>query len=208
MCIDTILMRRGKVLKRLHLGIALTCSCSLLMGDISVLHGKALEKTIRYQKQEDCFMCGNEDRSLFSLYNEGIGVLNLNNLEIYTLLPEEGSTGSNSSINSNGENKTTVEIDKNNTRKITDVTFRLKKDSRPDAAEMGEIMCEDCVNSILENNIYDMSFVDLSTREIIPLVDNMVEFFVGDYAINKISGTMKEQDKTLEYLVFFAPETK
>ncbi len=282
MCIDTILMRRGKVLKRLHLGIALTCSCSLLMGDISVLHGKALEKTIRYQKQEDCFMCGNEDRSLFSLYNEGIGVLNLNNLEIYTLLPEEGSTGSNSSINSNGENKTTVEIDKklynegigvlnlnnleiytllpeegstgsnssinsngenkttveidkNNARSITDVTFRLNKGSKADAAEMGEIMCEDCVNSILKNNTYDMSFVDLSTREIIPLVDNMVEFFVGDYAmsfvdlstreiiplvdnmveffvgdyaIHKISGTMKEQDKTLEYLVFFAPETK
>ena len=97
-------------------------------------------------------MCGNEDRSLFSLYNEGIGVLNLNNLEIYTLLPEEGSTGSNSSINSNGENKTTVEIDKNNARSITDVTFRLNKGSKADAAEMGEIMCEDCVNSILKNN--------------------------------------------------------
>lgn len=206
MCIDTILMRRGKVLKRLHLGIALTCSCSLLMGGISVLHGKALEKTIRYQKQEDCFMCGNEDRSLFSLYNEGIGVLNLNNLEIYTLLPEEGSTGSNSSINSNGENKTTVEIDKNNTRKITDVTFRLKKDSRPDAAEMSSVMCEECANSILENNTYDMSFVDLSTREIIPLVDNMVEFFVGDYAVHKVSGGNEEQGKTLEYLIFYAPE--
>lgn len=153
-------------------------------------------------------MCGNEDRSLFSLYNEGIGVLNLNNLEIYTLLPEEGSTGSNSSINSNGENKTTVEIDKNNARSITDITFRLNKGSKANAAEMGAIMCEDCVNSILKNNTYDMSFVDLSTREIIPLVDNMVEFFVGDYAIHKISGTMKEQDKTLEYLVFFAPETK
>ena len=195
-------------MKRLHLGIALTCSCSLLMGGISVLHGKALEKTIRYQKQEDCFMCGNEDRSLFSLYNEGIGVLNLNNLEIYTLLPEEGSTGSNSSINSNGENKTIVEIDRNNTRKITDVTFRLKKDSRPDAAEMSSVMCEECANSILENNTYDMSFIDLATKEIIPLEDDRVQFFVGDYAVHKVSGTMKEQDKTLEYLVFFAPETK
>lgn len=151
-------------------------------------------------------MCGNEDRSLFSLYNEGIGVLNLNNLEIYTLLPEEGSTGSNSSINSNGENKTTVEIDKNNTRKITDVTFRLKKDSRPDAAEMSSVMCEECANSILENNTYDMSFIDLSTREIIPLVDNMVEFFVGDYAVHKVSGGNEEQGKTLEYLIFYAPE--
>ena len=206
MCIDTILMRRGKVLKRLHLGIALICSCSLLMGGISVLHGKALEKTIRYQKQEDCFMCGNEDRSLFSLYNEGIGVLNLNNLEIYTLLPEEGSTGSNSSINSNGENKTTVEIDKNNARSITDVTFRLNKGSKADAAEMSSVMCEECANSILENNTYDMSFVDLSTREIIPLVDNMVEFFVGDYAVHKVSGGNEEQGKTLEYLIFYAPE--
>lgn len=206
MCIDTILMRRGKVLKRLHLGIALTCSCSLLMGCISVSHGKTLDKNIRYQKKEECFMCGNEDRSLFSLYNEGIGVLNLNNLEIYTLLPEEGSTGSNSSINSNGENKTTVEIDKNNARSITDVTFRLNKGSKADAAEMGEIMCEDCVNSILKNNTYDMSFVDLSTREIIPLVDNMVEFFVGDYAVHKVSGGNEEQGKTLEYLIFYAPE--
>ena len=206
MCIDTILMRRGKVLKRLHLGIALTCSCSLLMGDISVLHGKALEKTIRYQKQEDCFMCGNEDRSLFSLYNEGIGVLNLNNLEIYTLLPEEGSTGSNSSINSNGENKTTVEIDKNNARSITDVTFRLNKGSKADAAEMSSVMCEECANSTLENNTYDMSFIDLATKEIIPLEDDRVQFFVGDYAVHKVSGGNEEQGKTLEYLIFYAPE--
>ena len=195
-------------MKRLHLGIALTCSCTLLVGCISVSQGKAVEKIIEYQKQEDCFLCSDEDRSLFSLYDEGIGVLNLNRIEIYPLISEDDDSGSGSTINTNGENKTVVEIDRNNTRKITDVTFRLKKDSRPDAADRGEIMCEDCVNSILENNIYDMSFVDLSTREIIPLEDNMVQFFVGDYAVHKISGTMKEQDKTLEYLVFFAPETK
>lgn len=94
MCIDTILMRRGKVLKRLHLGIALTCSCSLLMGCIFVSHGKTLDKNIRYQKKEECFMCGNEDRSLFSLYNEGIGVLNFNRLEIYPLLSEDDDSGS------------------------------------------------------------------------------------------------------------------
>ena len=193
-------------MKRLHLGIALTCSCTLLVGCISVSQGKAVEKIIEYQKQEDCFLCSDEDRSLFSLYDEGIGVLNLNRIEIYPLISEDDDSGSGSTINTNGENKTVVEIDRNNTRKITDVTFRLKKDSRPDAAEMGEIMCEDCVNSILENNIYDMSFVDLSTREIIPLVDNMVEFFVGDYAVHKVSGGNEEQGKTLEYLIFYAPE--
>ena len=53
-----------------------------------------------------------------------------------------------------------------------------------------------------------MSFIDLATKEIIPLEDDRVQFFVGDYAVHKVSGTMKEQDKTLEYLVFFAPETK
>lgn len=190
------------------MGIALTCSCTLLVGCISVSQGKAVEKIIEYQKQEDCFLCSDEDRSLFSLYDEGIGVLNLNRLEIYPLISEDDDSGSGSTINTNGENKTVVEIDRNNTRRITEVTFRLKKDSKLEAAEMGEIMCEDCVNSILENNIYDMSFVDLSTREIIPLEDDRVQFFVGDYAIHKISGTMKEQDKTLEYLVFFAPETK
>ena len=194
-------------MKKIHLSIiALTCSCSLLMGCISVSHGKTLDKNIRYQKKEECFMCGNEDRSLFSLYNEGIGILNLNRLEIYPLLSEDDDSGSSSTINTNGENKTTVEIDKNNARSITDVTFRLNKGSKADAAEMGEIMCEDCVNSILKNNTYDMSFVDLSTREIIPLVDNMVEFFVGDYAVHKVSGGNEEQGKTLEYLIFYAPE--
>lgn len=193
-------------MKKLQLGIALTCSCTLLMGCISVSNERATENSIRYQKKEECFLCGNEDRSLFSLYKEGIGVLNLNNLEIYTLLP--GEEGSGSTINSNGENKTTVEIDRNNTRRITDVTFRLQKGSQADAEEMGEIMCEDCVTSILKDNTYDMSFVDLSTREIIPLEDNMVQFFVGDYAVHKVSGGNEEQGKTLEYLVFYAPETK
>ena len=187
-------------MKRLHLGIALTCSCTLLVGCISASQGKTAEKIIKYQKQEDCFLCSDEDRSLFSLYDEGIGVLNLNRLEIYPLLSDDDGSGSGSTINTNGE------IDRNNTRRITDVTFRLKVDSKPDAAEMGEIMCEDCVNSILENNTYDMSFVDLSTREIIPLEDNMVQFFVGDYAVHKVSGTDEEQGKTLEYLVFFAPK--
>lgn len=195
-------------MKRLQLGIALTCAGILLIGGVSVSHGKAVEKTIKYQKQEDCFLCSNEDKSLFSLYDEGIGVLNLNGLEIYPLLSDDDDSGSGSAINSNGENKTVVEIDRNNTRRITDVTFRLKKDSKPDAAEMSKIMCKDCVNSILENNTYDMSFVDLATREIIPLEDNMVQFFVGDYAVHKVSGTDEEQGKTLEYLVFFAPETE
>ncbi|EGG87258.1 hypothetical protein HMPREF0987_00910 [Lachnospiraceae bacterium 9_1_43BFAA] len=33
-------------------------------------------------------------------------------------------------------------------------------------------MCEECANSILENNTYDMSFIDLATKEIIPLEDD------------------------------------
>ena len=54
-------------------------------------------------------------------------------------------------------------------------------------------MCEECANSILENNTYDMSFIDLATKEIIPLEDDRVQFFVGDYAVHKVSGTMKSR---------------
>ena len=164
-------------MKRLHLGIALTCSCTLLVGCISASQGKTAEKIIKYQKQEDCFLCSDEDRSLFSLYDEGIGVLNLNRLEIYPLLSDDDGSGSGSTINTNGENKTVVEIDRNNTRRITDVTFRLKVDREPDASGNGRDYVRTGVNSILENNTYDMSFVDLSTREIIPLDSNTVEFW-------------------------------
>lgn len=190
------------------MGIAVACTGILIIGGITFFHRKTAEKPIQYQKQEDCFLCANEDRTLFSLYEEGIGVLNLNNLEIYTLMPEDNSTGSSSSINSNGEDRTVVEIDKNNSRRITDVTFRLHKDSKVDAEEMGKIMCEDCVNSILKDNTYDMSFFDFSTKEIIPLEDNRVQFFVGDYAVHRVSEDAKGQDKTLEYLVFYAPEPR
>ena len=46
-------------MKKIHLSIiALTCSCSLLMGCISVSHGKTFDKNIRYQRRKSASCVG------------------------------------------------------------------------------------------------------------------------------------------------------
>ena len=138
------------------------------------------------------------------MYQDGVAVLNLNTFEVYTLKMEEGS-GNTDSINSNGENRTTVEVRTNSERKISHITLRVKDDSKPDPEEMSQILCKNCSDSIMKNNTYDVSFIDLSKKELIPLREESKEFYVGDYVVYQ---SCKSEDNTMEYLVFYASENQ
>ena len=109
----------------------------LLMGVCSCSTVENVKEPTEYALKEDCFLCG--DRGLLSLYQDGVAVLNLNTFEVYTLKMEEGS-GNTDSINSNGENRTTVEVRTNSERKISHITLRVKDDSKPDPEEMSQIL--------------------------------------------------------------------
>lgn len=117
---------------------------------------------------------------------------------------EEGS-GNTDCINSNGENRTTVEVRTNSERKISHITLRVKDDSKPDPGEMSQILCKNCSDSIMKNNTYDVSFIDLSKKELIPLREESKEFYVGDYVVYQ---SCKAEDNTMEYLVFYASENQ
>lgn len=174
----------------------------LLMGVCSCSTAENVKEPTEYALKEDCFLCG--DRGLLSLYQDGVAVLNLNTFEVYTLKMEEGS-GNTDSINSNGENRTTVEVRTNSERKISHITLRVKDDSKPDPEEMSQILCKNCSDSIMKNNTYDVSFIDLSKKELIPLREEVKEFYVGDYVVYQ---SCKSEDNTMEYLVFYASENQ
>lgn len=174
----------------------------LLMGVCSCSTVENVKEPTEYALKEDCFLCG--DRGLLSLYQDGVAVLNLNTFEVYTLKMEEGS-GNTDCINSNGENRTTVEVRTNSERKISHITLRVKDDSKPDPEEISQILCKNCSDSIMKNNTYDVSFIDLSKKELIPLREESKEFYVGDYVVYQ---SCKSEDNTMEYLVFYASENQ
>lgn len=169
------------------------------VGTVSV----ALNKTA-YRPQEDCSLCGG--KSILSLYNDvnGIGVLNFNDFTVYTLRicnEEPNMSGSPSTINSSGESGSVVSIDSNIDRRIAEVEISLRENSKPNHKEMAEFLCVDCCKRIEDENQYDIGFIDYQIREIHPIQENSIEFYMGDYAIHKI----KADEESLEYLVFYAP---
>ena len=56
------------------------------------------------------------------------------------------------------------------------------------------------VNRIEQENKYDATFIDYQTREIFPIKENTIEFYIGDYAIHRLNA-----EDGLEYLIFYAP---
>ena len=80
----------------------------------------------------------------------------------------------------------------------------LRENSRPDEKRMSEVMCKSCAESILQNNKYDVAFIDYRTREVIPIDETMHVYCRGDYVIYGVSSS----EDSIKYLVFYAPEHK
>lgn len=47
-----------------------------------------------------------------------------------------------------------------------------------------------------------VAFIDCRTREIYPIEEDIVEFYIGDYAIHRLDS----DGNSYRYLIFFAPE--
>lgn len=62
-------------------------------------------------------------------------------------------------------------------------------------------LCADCCKQIEQKNKYDVAFIDYQTKEIFPVKESTIEFYIGDYAIHKLNS-----GDDLEYLIFYAPE--
>lgn len=167
----------------------------------------ALNRT-DYRPQEECSLCEKAESSILTLYSKvnGVGLINFNDFTISTLriCNEEADmsmSGSSHTTNISGENGSVISIDSNIDRRIADVTISTRNGSKPHPKDMARFLCADCCKQIEQENIYDVAFIDYQTREIFPIKENTIEFYIGDYAIHKLY-----TEDSLEYLVFYAPE--
>lgn len=167
----------------------------------------ALNRT-DYRPQEECSLCGKTENSILTLYNKvnGVGILNFNDFTISTLRicneePNLSMSGSSHTTNISGENGSIISIDSNSSRRIADITISLRDRSKPRPKDMARFLCADCCKQIEQENIYDVAFIDYKTKEIFPIKENTIEFYIGDYAIHRLNAK-----NDLEYLIFYAPE--
>lgn len=158
----------------------------------------ALNKT-DYRQQEDCFLCSRKEHPEKSLYNSGIGIINLNDFSLSTLriCNEESdmrTSGSSHTTNTSGENGSIISIDSNLSRRIADVTITFRDGSKPNGKEMARFLCAECCKQLLEENTFDVAFMNYQTKEILPIEKNMIARYVDDYAIYKLDTGDKDSN--------------
>ena len=167
----------------------------------------ALNRT-DYRPQEECSLCGKAENSILTLNRKvtGVGLLNFNDFTVSTLRicneePNMSMSGSSHTMNTRGENGSIISIDSNLNRRIADVTISLKDGNKPHLKDMAHFLCADCCKQIEQKNTYDVAFIDYKTKEIFPIKENTIEFYIGNYAIYKLNAK-----NDFEYLIFYAPE--
>lgn len=135
----------------------------------------------------------------------GIGIVSFDDLSITPLqICDEGldMSGYASNITTYRDTKSSILIRSNLDRRIAEVSITLKKGSRPSFQKMSQFICDNCCKKIMQENTCDVAFIDCLTKEVFPIEENTVEFYIGDYAIHRLDC----QDVRYDYLIFFAPE--
>lgn len=184
---------------------ALVLSAAALLGISSIVMAMASDGCIQKGR---CRLCSDLRNASVSTDNSstGIGILNFNNFSINTLrICDESpnrSSGYDSNINTYGETGSTVLINSNLDRRIAEITIAIRKGSKPSQKKMQGFLCADCCKKIRQENVFDIAFINCLTKEIFPIDKNTIEFYIGDYAIHRLSNAKEE----LRYLIFFAPE--
>lgn len=155
-----------------------------------------------YRRKEFCLLCSKaEDTDNIN----GVGILYFNDFCLNTLrICEKGSntSGCSISIDTYGESGSSILVNSNLDRRIAEVTLSFGKESQPLQSKMERFLCADCCKEIERENMYDVAFIDCQTKEIFPIEENIVEFYIGDYAIHRLN----DSDDDYKYLIFFAPE--
>ena len=136
-------------------------------------------------KKDRCLLCGIPDDSA----PDGVGILNFNDFSINTLrICGQGpaASGYASNMDSPNGSGSAVRIDSNLDRRIAEVTISIRKGSRPLYKKMSRFLCDDCCEKIIREDLYDVAFIDCRTREIYPIEEDIVEFYIGDYAVHRL----------------------
>lgn len=175
------------------------------------------EQSSAEKKRNPCYLCGNG--GLMGYYGrfDSIGLLNLNTGQICDVqifaYEEDGKTprqmrGSENSYVSSGEHASAVSISSGGTRRIGHVTVLPREGSNMELKQTKKHLCSSCINRVFDiykdrlgEDILDTVFVDFTDREIYPIDQSYVAYFIRDYYLH-----FDFSSDRVEVLIFYAPE--
>ena len=176
----------------------------------------------KLRNQEECWLCGNSNRSLMGYFRkfDDVGIICVNNWYVLDMKirnhDEEGNfigpqEGSRSAMTGTGEGGCFFSSDQNSDRGISRVTASFGEDSIFDVSKVQRNLCQECLDKLLEvMETYgeesepatprDLCLVDFQTLELYPLQKHNIAYFIRDYYI-----CIDTEEDEVQVQAFYAP---
>ena len=169
------------------------------------------------ENPEECYLCGNHNRSLMSMFRgkDDLGIICVNDWYVLNMqiCDFDGMGGGGSSWVNNKEGACSFHADRKPERGISEVTVEYGTDSVFDVKKVQNHLCQTCLDKLLEvmdsysyegedAGARDLCMVDFKTLELYSLQEHYVAHYIRDYYV-RIDGSNEEE---LEVMGFYAPE--
>lgn len=166
---------------------------------------------------EECYLCGNHNRSLMSMFRgkDDLGIICVNDWYVLNMqiCDFDGMGGGGTGWVAGAEGACCFQTDRNPERGISEVTVEYGTDSTFDVKRVQSHLCQTCLDKLLEvmdsyayegeeDGARDLCLVDFETLELYSLQEHYISHYIRDYYV-QIDGSDEEE---LEVMEFYAPE--
>lgn len=217
-------MRKNGLLLLLLLMLCAT-GCTQAEGAVEEEKGYSVHYTSEVT-QEECCICGNNDRSLMGDYRKSgmVGLVCLNTMNISNLdtrpYSDDGTElldDGNMSImtSSHGEQECSFHISGMPGRGILEAKVYYGEESKPDFNKIKEFLCQSCLDKVVDMYEEEMDWsdgqgrfpevclVDFATNELYTLGEHHVGYWIRDFWVH-----IDHMDDYSNIMVIYAPEGK
>lgn len=175
-----------------------------------------LEAESQLADVEECYLCGNADKSLMGYFRQfdDLGIISVNQWYVLDMgiLPHEGeedlsSGGTRTGMTGTGEGGDFFISTQIPSRGISEVEISYGEDSIFDVDRVREILCQRCLDKLLEvmetyeGEPRDLCLVDFQTLELYSLQEHYQSHFIRDYYVR-----LDETEDGLEVEAVYAPK--
>lgn len=173
-------------------------------------------------QKEDCALCSKAGKTLLPLYADqtNLGIICINTFDMSPVtinryddhgnLLEEKAEHMNMTHNSFGEGGMTTSVSAQPDRGYANVHVGFTKDDCIDKQAVESILCQNCLNAIMEESWdepYGVGIINFETLEVRLFEENITGFTFGDYYIHIDRRENKDDSEwtELDMLIFYCP---
>lgn len=170
---------------------------------------------------EQCYLCGNSDRSLMEYYRkfDTIGLISLNDWYVIDFHLKNYDENGNYVLENDSNNTTfgnTGEISYSShgtvSRGMAEIDITLPEDSRLNIGILQENLCQECLDKVAaslacwkwedeDNGALPLCLVDFETLEVYPVQNSYGAYFIRDYWVE-----FEFDEEKIEIEAFYLPE--